>query len=174
MRRFLIRFFINAAAIGVIVSGILPGIRITGNTLPTLVVVALIFGLINTLIKPIVQLLTCPVILLTMGLFMFIINGVLLYLTAFISGLVSQNVGVGGTLQIDNLLWAIVGSIIVTAVSLVLERLMGVNEPRVVIKRVEIRQVTERTRQQLDADWDRSVNEFGDDIIDPKTGKPRS
>jgi putative membrane protein len=173
MRRFLIRFFINAAAIGVIVSGILPGIRITGNTLPTLVVVALIFGLINTLIKPIVQLLTCPVILLTMGLFMFIINGVLLYLTAFISGLVSQNVGVGGTLQIDNLLWAIVGSIIVTAVSLVLERLMGVNEPRVVIKRVEIRQVTERTRQQLDADWDRSVNEFGDDIIDPKTGKPR-
>lgn len=174
MRRFLIRFFINAAAIGVIVSGILPGIRITGNTLPTLVVVALIFGLINTLIKPIVQLLTCPIILLTLGLFMFIINGVLLYLTAFISGLVSQSVGVGGTLQIDNLLWAILGSIIVTAVSLVLERLMGVNESRVVIKRVEIRQVTERTRQQLDADWDRSVNEFGEDIIDPKTGEPRS
>jgi putative membrane protein len=173
MRRFLIRFFINAAAIGVIVSGILPGIRITGNTLPTLVVVALIFGLINTLIKPIVQILTCPIILLSLGLFMFIINGVLLYATAFISGLVSQNVGVGGTLQIDNLLWAILGSIIVTAVSLVLERLMGVNEPRVVIKRVEIRQVSERTRQQLDADWDRSVNEFGDDIIDPNTGKPR-
>ncbi|PJF25303.1 MAG: hypothetical protein CUN53_13475 [Phototrophicales bacterium] len=174
MRRFLLRFFINAAAIGVIVSGILPGIRITGNTLPTLVVVALIFGLINTLVKPIVQLLTCPIILFSLGLFLFIINGVLLYLTAFISGLISQNVGVGGTLQIDNLLWAILGSIIVTAVSLVLERLMGVNEPRVVIKRVEIRQVTERIRRQLDADWDRNVNEFGDDIIDPKTGKPRS
>jgi putative membrane protein len=173
MRRFLLRFFINAAAIGVIVSGILPGIRITGNTLPTLVVVALIFGLINTLIKPIVQLLTCPVILLTLGLFMFIINGVLLYVTAFVSGLVSQNVGVGGTLQIDNLLWAVLGSIIVTAVSLVLEQLLGVNEPRVVIRRVEIRQVSEPLRRQLDAEWDRSVNEFGDDIIDPKTGKPR-
>jgi putative membrane protein len=173
MRRFLIRFFINAAAIGVIVSGILPGIRITGNTLPTLVVVALIFGLINTLIKPIVQILTCPIILLSLGLFMFIINGVLLYATAFISGLVSQNVGVGGTLQIDNVLWAIVGSIIVTVVSLVLERLLGVNERRVVVKRVEIQQITARTREQLDADWDRSVNQFGDDIIDPNTGKPR-
>lgn len=173
MRRFLIRFFINAAAIGVIVSGILPGIRITGNTLPTLVVVALIFGLINTLIKPIVQLLTCPLILFSLGLFLFIINGLLLYATAFISGLVSQNVGVGGTLQIDNLLWAILGSIIVTVVSLVLERLLGVNEPRVVVKRVEIHQISARTREQLDADWDRSVNEFGDDIIDPNTGKPR-
>lgn len=173
MRRFLIRFFINAAAIGVIVSGILPGIRITGNTLPTLVVVALIFGLINTLIKPIVQILTCPIILLSLGLFMFIINGVLLYATAFISGLVSQNVGVGGTLQIDNVLWAIVGSIIITVVSLVLERLLGVNERRVVVKRVEIQQITARTREQLDADWDRSVNQFGDDIIDPNTGKPR-
>jgi putative membrane protein len=173
MRRFLLRFFINAAAIGVIVSGILPGIRITGSTLPTLVVVALIFGLINTLIKPIVQLLTCPVILLTLGLFMFVINGVLLYATAFLSGLIAQNVGVGGTLQIDNLLWAVVGSIIVTAVSLVLEQLLGVNEPRVVIRRVEIKQVSQNLRRQLDAEWDKSVNEFGDDIIDPKTGRPR-
>jgi putative membrane protein len=177
MRNLILRFFINAAAIGIIVSGILPGIRITGNTLPTLVVVAVIFGLINTLVKPIIQLLTCPIVLLTLGLFLFIINGAMLYVTAFLSDVVARNVGVGGTLIIDNLLWAVVGAVVVTLVSIILERVLGVNEPRVVVKRVEIHEVAARTRSRADEDWDAALRGdlggFGEDVIDPKTGKPR-
>lgn len=179
MRNVLLRFFINAAAIGIIVSGILPGIRITGNTLPTLVVVAVIFGLINTFIKPIVQLVTCPIVVLTLGLFLFIINGVMLYVTAFLSGVVSAQFGVGGTLMIDNLAWAVVGAVIVTIVSMVLERILGVNEARVVVqKTVEIREVAARTKSRADEEWEAALRGdlggFGEDVIDPTTGKPRT
>jgi uncharacterized membrane protein YvlD (DUF360 family) len=167
MRNLLLRFFINAFAIGVIVSGIFPGIRISGNTLPTLVVVALVFGLINTFIKPIIQLVTCPIVLLTFGLFLFVINGVMLYATAFISDWISRNVGVGGSLMIDHLGWAIVGAVITTLVVLVLERILGVNEKRVVVKRVEIHEVAARSRQRIDEDWDRALDSGTDPRFDP-------
>jgi len=114
---------------------------------------------------------------LTLGLFLFIINGVMLYVTAFLSDVVARSIGVGGTLMIDNILWAVVGAVIVTIVSVVLEQLLRVNEPRVVVQKVEIREVAARTRSQADAEWDAALRGdmggFGEDVIDPNTGKPR-
>jgi putative membrane protein len=175
MRSLLLRFFINAVAIGVIASGIFyPHIYITGNNLATLVVVAVVFGIVNALLRPVITLLTCPIVLLTLGLFIFIINGLMLYLTVFISGLLAQNFGIGGTLVIENALWAIVGAFVVAVIGLVLERVLGVNEQRVVVKKVEVRTIVEKQRDEADRYWDQAVGSGGDfDLIDPETGKPR-
>jgi uncharacterized membrane protein YvlD (DUF360 family) len=149
MRTLLLRFFINAAAIGVTIAILNPHIQITGNSLPTLVVVAIVFGLVNALIRPVIALLTCPLVLLTLGLFIFVINGLMLYLAAFISGLI-------------------------TVISLVLERLLAVNEQRVVVKKVEVRTIVEQQRSEADRFWDQAVSGTSDfDLIDPETGKPR-
>lgn len=174
MRGLLLRFLINAVAIGVTISILYPHIQITGNTLPTLVVVSIVFGLVNALIRPVIALLTCPLVLLTLGLFIFVINGLMLYLAAFISALLAQNVGVGGTLIIENFGWAVVGSLIVTVISLILDRVLGVSEQRVVVKKVEVRTIVEKQRSEADRYWDQAVSGGGDfDLIDPETGKPR-
>jgi putative membrane protein len=130
MSRFLIRLVISAIAFGVITSGFLAGLRITATTqqnqIILLVVLALVFGLVNAIVKPLVQFLTCPLVLLTLGLFNLIISGAMLLLTAYISSLLQPNLG--GRLLVDNLLWGIVGVIGITAISFVLERLLGVHD----------------------------------------------
>lgn len=69
---FLLRLIINAVALWV-ATQVVPGVNYTGSIGPFLVV-ALIFGLINATLRPITKLLTCPLILLTLGLFTFIVN----------------------------------------------------------------------------------------------------
>lgn len=80
MQSLLIRWFINAVAIG-ITARIMPGIGLDGD-LTVLIIAALIFGLINAFLRPILTLLTCPLVLLTLGLFTLVINTFLLLLTA--------------------------------------------------------------------------------------------
>ncbi|MCS7070566.1 MAG: phage holin family protein, partial [Anaerolinea sp.] len=60
MRNLLLRFIINAVAIGVITSGLLPGIRIEGNYVVTLAITAVVLGLLNAVVRPILVLLSCP------------------------------------------------------------------------------------------------------------------
>lgn len=79
MIRLLLLWLVNAAALWAAAS-LVDGIRHTG-TLSDLLVVALVFGLINTFIKPVVRLLALPVRLLTLGLFSLVINAGLLWLT---------------------------------------------------------------------------------------------
>ncbi len=119
MRNLLLRFLINVVAIGVITSGLLHGIYIAGNAIPTLALVALIFGLVNSLIKPIVRLLTCPFVLLTLGLFTFVIDGAMLYLTARLSQLTLTLSN--GELRIRDFGWAILGALIASVVAMLLE-----------------------------------------------------
>lgn len=179
MRALLIRFFINAVCLGILVSGIVPGIRITGNTLATLVVVAVIFGVINAFVKPLVQILTCPFIVFSLGLFLFIINALMLQLTAWLSSAAASAFGVGGTLMIDGFGWALVGAVIVTIVNFVMERLIGVMDrpTRVVIeRRVEVREIVRDRRAELDRDFNATIARAEDDdfnMIDPNTGRPR-
>ncbi len=123
MRKFVIRVVISAVAIAVTAS-ILPGIRVADQGLGTLLVLGLIFGLVNALVKPLVSLLTCPFILLTFGLFIFVINGLMLLLTANLSG---------GRLVVDGFWWAVVGGIIMGIVNLVLESAFGVREKRAAV-----------------------------------------
>src|SRR5215470_13284921 len=111
MGKFLLRVIINAIAIAITAS-ILPGIHVVNQDLGTLLIIGLIFGIVNALIKPILSVLTCPFIILTLGLFIFVINGLMLLLTASLSG---------GRLTIDGFWWAVAGGIIMGVVGLILE-----------------------------------------------------
>lgn len=81
---FLVRLILTALALW-LTSGIVPGIRVDG-ALP-LFAAALVLGLLNAFVRPVLLILTLPITLVTLGLFLFVINGLLLWLTAsFVSG----------------------------------------------------------------------------------------
>lgn len=111
MRNFIIRFIINAIALAVAAWAI-DGINY-GATVD-LLFVALIFGLVNALIKPIVSFLTCSLVALTLGLFTIVINALMLWLTGSIAYLLGIDFTVSGFFPA---LW---GSLIISAVSIVL------------------------------------------------------
>jgi len=83
MFRLLVRWLITTVAIFVAVN-VMPGIVFRGK-LWKLALVALIFGLLNALVRPLLKMLTCPLIILTLGLFILVINAAMLGLTAWLS-----------------------------------------------------------------------------------------
>lgn len=113
LRNFLIRLIINAIAL-VVAAWAIPGIHFDGN-FPGLLVIALVFGVVNAIIKPIVTLLTCPLVALTLGLFTLVINALMLWLTGWLAGVV----GVSG-FQVDGFWPAFLGAIVISIVSLIL------------------------------------------------------
>ncbi len=118
MRDFVLRLIVNGVAIA-IVATLLPGITVASNDLGTLAVLALIIALVNALVKPVIMLLGCPFIILSLGLLIPVINGLMLLLAAALSG---------GRLVVDGLGWAILGGLIMGLVSMVLERALGVGD----------------------------------------------
>lgn len=80
MKSFLIRWMINTIALSAAVQ-VIPGIHFTDGPLQ-LLAVALVFGVVNAVLRPILTVLSCPLVLLTLGLFTLVINGVMLMLTA--------------------------------------------------------------------------------------------
>ena len=108
--KFLIWIVVNALALAVAIF-LLDGIRLTGDStqdkLVTLVLVALIFGVVNAFVGPVMKLLSLPFIILTLGLLLLVINGLLLLLTSWISG----QVGLG--FRVDGFFTALLGAIIV-------------------------------------------------------------
>ena len=81
--RLLLRLLINAVALWVAVRFI-PGISFTGNPV-LLLVVALVFGVVNAIVKPVAILLSLPAVVLTLGIFLLVINGFMLWFTGWIS-----------------------------------------------------------------------------------------
>ncbi|MGC8837352.1 MAG: phage holin family protein [Anaerolineae bacterium] len=112
MRNFLLRWIINGIALYV-AARLVPGIE-APESLGTLAVVALVFGLVNACIGPILRFLTCPLILLTLGLFTFVVNAVLLWLTAWVAGLLRL------PFHVEGFGTALLGALVVSAVSWVL------------------------------------------------------
>lgn len=112
MTRFLLRWLINAAALYAAVL-VVPGIEFFGEWTGILWV-ALIFGLLNALLRPLLKLLTCPLIILTLGLFTILINTLLLMLTSYIG----QSFGLGFT--VDGFWAALLGSLVISLVSVAL------------------------------------------------------
>jgi putative membrane protein len=116
--RFLIKIGVNAVALWVaawVVAGISFGEGKFGSKFATVVLVALIFGLVNTFIKPVVKFFSLPFILLTLGLFTFVVNAFMLQLTEWLAK------PLGLSFQIDHFFWdAIWGAVIITIVSMVL------------------------------------------------------
>lgn len=119
MRRALLRWVINAVAIWVAIV-IVPGLGAEGGWTVYLWV-ALILGLVNALIAPVVKVLTCPLILLTLGLFTLVINGAMLWL----AGVISRELGLG--FRVRDLWAAILGAVVVSVVSFALSVLTGVH-----------------------------------------------
>ena len=119
MREFLIRILINAVAIAV-TALLIPNIHIANNDISTLLIVGLIFGLVNSLLKPLLLLLTCPAVLLSLGLFIFVINGFMLMITDSLAG--DRLIIEGGIFT------AILGGMVMAAVSIVLEGLLKLDE----------------------------------------------
>lgn len=118
MTYLILKIMINALSLVAAVK-LVDGITFTGEWWK-MIVIGAIFGLINSLIKPITKLLTFPLIILTLGLFTLVINAVMLTITAELSE--SLNLG----LQIHGFWPAVKGAIIVSFVSVVLSWVTGV------------------------------------------------
>ena len=118
----LLRLIINAVAL-LITAWIVPGIHLgaagphpTKHDWTTLLIVALIFGVVNAVIRPILILLSLPIEIITLGLFTFVINAFMLLLTSWIA----QGMGLG--FRVDGFLTALVGALIISVVSFALSR----------------------------------------------------
>ena len=117
MTHFIIRLIINALALGV-AAVILPGISFAGagsGAVINVLIVALIFGLVNAIIKPLLQLVTCAFYLLTLGLFTFVVNALMLMLTSWLTG---------PRFVVEGFWWALLGAVIISIVSTVLSTML--------------------------------------------------
>ena len=114
MTKFILRLVINAIALYLAIQ-ILPGIELMSG-LVSIVWLALIFGIVNALFRPLLQFLTCPLIILTLGLFTLVINTFLFWLTS----IVGQWFGIA--LVISEPVWwnAFLGGLIVSVVSVLM------------------------------------------------------
>ena len=114
---FLLRLLVNAAALWV-AALVVEGINLEGDSttdrLVTVLVVALIFGVVNTVIKPVLKLVTLPLFILTLGLITFVINALMLWLTSWVAG------GLDLPFDVDGFWPALLGSLVITFVSWVL------------------------------------------------------
>lgn len=119
MREFVIRVLINAVAIAV-TAMLIPNIHIANNDITTLLVIGLIFGLVNSLLKPLLIFLTCPAVILSLGLFIFVINGVMLLITDSIAG---------DRLIIDGgIFTAILGGMVMGGITMLLESVLKLDD----------------------------------------------
>ena len=121
--QFLLRLLINAAALWMAIQ-LVDGIDHRGS-MWSLLFVALVFGVLNASIRPLLKLLTLPVLILTLGLFIFVINALMLLMTGWVSGVL----GLG--FHVDGFWDAFFGGLIVTVVSLLLSIFTGVNKTTV-------------------------------------------
>lgn len=106
--RLLLKLLVNAAALWA-AGNLVSGIDLDGSVW-TILLVALVFGLVNTFIKPILKLLSFPVIILTLGLFALVINAAMLAITA----------GITDALSIEDFWAALLGAIVISVVSAIL------------------------------------------------------
>jgi putative membrane protein len=104
---------------------VVPGVEYTGPWWGLLLVAA-VFGLVNALVRPVVVLLTCPFVLLTLGLGLILVNGAMLGLTAWLSG---------GWLEIEGCVSAVLGALLISVVSFLFNLLVGGKRLDVEVKR---------------------------------------
>ena len=115
MGGFIIRLLINAIAL-IVVAYLLPGVHVAG--FGAALVAALILGIVNAIVRPVLVILTLPVVILTLGLFTLVINAITFYLVA--------HLGLG--LTVDGFGSALVGALVLTIVSYLLSTLVRAAE----------------------------------------------
>jgi putative membrane protein len=123
----LIRLVVNALALGAAV-WLFEGITLTGGSdtekVVRLVVVGAIFGIVTSIVRPIVRFLSIPLIVLTLGLMLLVINALMLLLTSAISS------GLDLGFHVDGFWVALFGSIVISLASIVLEAVLPDGERR--------------------------------------------
>lgn len=112
MSRFIVHILVVAVALGA-TAYLVPAIQV--DSLTTLLVAALVLGVVNAIVRPILTLLTLPITVVTLGLFLFVVNGLAFALAAwFVPGF-----------DVDGLWWAIVGAVLVSIFSWFAGRFAG-------------------------------------------------
>ena len=119
--RFLVWVVVNAVALAV-ATWLLPGITLTGadhgDRAASLLVVAVVFGVVNAVVRPVVTFLAFPFIVLTLGLLFFVINALMLLLTSSLAQ------GLDLSFEVDGFGTAVLGSIVITVVSAILNAVL--------------------------------------------------
>ena len=114
MKNFVVKTIANAGALAVAV-WLLDKITLTGSSTGkkawTLIVVALVFGLVNFLVKPILQVLTFPLFILTLGLFTLVVNALMLLLTSWLADKLNLS------FHVERFWTAVLGCLIISLVS---------------------------------------------------------
>lgn len=132
IKRFLQGWAINTLAV-LIAACVVPGISYS-NDWRVLLLASLLLGVLNAVVRPLVMLLTLPLLLVTLGLFMFVINAAFLMLVGLIvHGFDVRNFGS-----------ALLGSIIISVVGLVLNTLTGTGKSRIYVNRSRPQQRSSR------------------------------
>ncbi len=123
---FVVRLLINAAALWV-ATQIVPGVSYIGGWLPFLCV-ALVFGVINATLRPLAKILTFPLIIVTLGVFALVVNGLMLWLTSALAG------SLGFGFHVSGFRAAFFGGLVVSIVSFLLSvSFKGESTTRVVV-----------------------------------------
>jgi putative membrane protein len=119
--KFVIWLVVNAAALGV-AAWLFDGITLTGETrgdrIVTLLVVGAIFGIVTALVRPIVNVLSLPLIILTLGLFLLVTNALMLLLTSKVADTF------GLEFHVEGFWTAVFGALVISLASMVLESVL--------------------------------------------------
>lgn len=116
--KLLIRWAITGVSLFV-AAWLLPGIHVTEGGWTVYAVMAVILGLINALVRPVLKFLSCPLIILTLGLFSLVINGLMLFLASYIAQTWFQV-----SFEVAGFVPAFLGALIVSIVSAILSALV--------------------------------------------------
>ena len=125
LKKFLQSWLINTLAVLVAVY-IVPGLEFKDKSLWTPCVTSLVLGILNTFIRPIMDFLALPLLIVTLGLFRLVINGCLLYLVSLL---------LGRYFEVRNFWSAFLGALVISLISLVLNTMTGTGNSRLVIQR---------------------------------------
>lgn len=113
MGKLILRWAIVAVAVWLAIL-IVPGIEASPSDWTTIAAFALILGLLNAIVRPVLKFLSCPLIVLTLGLFVLVLNGVMFWLAGWLAGVL----GLGFT--VSDFWAALLGALVVSVVSAVL------------------------------------------------------
>ncbi|WP_131105908.1 phage holin family protein [Ornithinimicrobium sufpigmenti] len=125
--RFLLTILANALALWV-AAAVVPGIQFGGeggDLALTVALVSLVFGVVNSVVKPLLQILSIPLIVLTLGLFLVVVNALMLSLTSWLAGVFNLD------FTVQSFWWdAVLGALIISAVGVVTGRLLPDKDKR--------------------------------------------
>ena len=119
--RLIVRLLAGAAALAAaawLIEGISVGPGTTSERVVTLLLVAVIFGLVNAIVRPIVRLISLPLFIITLGLFTFVVNALMLLLTAWIGDQFDL------AFEVDGFWSALLGALVISVVTFVLNVLL--------------------------------------------------